>query len=81
VYSREICGQNLTLSASGWVYINTFVLYDYETESIWFPFDSEGNLTCIGGAYLGEELPILPFTRTSWNEWLNSYPNTKLLID
>jgi hypothetical protein len=35
VYSREIDGKTLTLSASGWTYDRLFVLYDYETESIW----------------------------------------------
>ena len=80
VYSWEIDDQVLTLSASGWVYITKFVLYDYETESIWFPFDEDGNLTCIGGTYFGLELPILNYTRTTWSNWVSRYPNTKFLV-
>ena len=37
MYSREIDGQILTLDPSGWTYHRTFVLYDYETETLWYP--------------------------------------------
>ena len=36
MYSREIDGEILTLSAGGWTYGRTFVLFDYETESLWY---------------------------------------------
>jgi hypothetical protein len=47
VYSREIDGKILTLTASGWTYgdnpsISTFVLVDKETESLWFPAGEQG---------------------------------------
>ncbi len=45
VYSREIDGEILTLSASGWTYGRIFVLYDYETESMWFHLQGDDGLT------------------------------------
>ena len=36
MYSREIDGKVLTLAFSGWTYNNLFILYDYETESMWY---------------------------------------------
>jgi len=80
VYSREIDDQVLTLSASGWVYIDTFILFDYETESMWFPFHEEGDLKCISGTYLGRNLPILKFSRMPWKDWLEQYPDSKFLV-
>ena len=48
IYYREIDGRVLTLSASGWTYRSTFVLFDYETESLWYDF-GDYHLTCIAG--------------------------------
>jgi hypothetical protein len=36
VYSREIDGQNLTFASVGILYEDTFVLFDEETESLWY---------------------------------------------
>ena len=51
VYSREIDGNIITLTPSGWTYgesgldgifgISVFVLMDKETESMWFPAGEE----------------------------------------
>jgi hypothetical protein len=67
VYSREIDGDTLTLSASGWTYDWTFVLYDYETESIWYHVDGTEGLTCVGGFYADHKLAELNSTKTRWN--------------
>ena len=47
VYSRELDGNILTLTPSGWTYgeygfVSTFVLMDKETESFWFPAGEQG---------------------------------------
>lgn len=47
VYSRQIEGEVLTLTPSGWTYgrdrsRSTFVLIDKETESLWFPAGEQG---------------------------------------
>ncbi|MFC1917239.1 hypothetical protein ACFLXH_01120 [Chloroflexota bacterium] len=46
VYSREIDGNIITLTPSGWTYgedafNSVFVLMDKETESLWFPAGQE----------------------------------------
>jgi hypothetical protein len=79
VYSREIDGNILTISASGWTYNNTFVLYDYETESMWYHLNGTDGLTCISGTYADRVLPELPSAFTRWNTWVNDHPNSKFL--
>jgi hypothetical protein len=77
VYSREIDGEVLTLSASGWTYKNTFILYDYETESMWYHFVGQRGLTGITGKYVGRFLPELVAKRIRWNLWVKEQPDTK----
>ncbi len=76
MYSRSIEDTVLTLSASGWTYRDTFVLYDYETESLWYPFDGKPGLTCIGGRYADQFLPELSARRLRWFLWFESHPET-----
>jgi hypothetical protein len=77
VYSREIDGQTLTLVPSGWTYRSTFVLYDRETETLWYPFRK--GLLGIQGKYFGRELEKLPATDTSWKKWMGKHPDSKIL--
>ena len=79
VYSREVDDQVLTLSASGWTYKNTFVLFDYETESLWYHLEGEEGLTCIGGQFADRRLPEFESTYTRWNSWVKMHPDTGIL--
>ena len=79
MYSREIDGEILTLSASGWTYRSTFVLYDYETESLWYHLPGENGLTCIGGAWADRKLTELHSVLTRWNLWKAEFPDSKVL--
>ncbi len=78
--TRTVDGKVLTLAPTGWTYTNRFVIYDYETESLWFCLDGECNLTCVGGAYTGKELSALPSTIIKWNEWIARHPNTRFMV-
>lgn len=80
MYSREIDGEVLTLAASGWTYDYTFVLYDRETESLWYQLDDE-KLTCIDGFYKGRTLPIVSFVQTSWASWHADHPDSLYLAN
>ena len=77
MYSREIDGQKLTLVPSGWTYENTFVLYDKETGTLWYP-DKKG-LMGIQGKYFNRLLPEVPHEVTRWGKWVQKNPDTKVL--
>jgi hypothetical protein len=79
VYSREIDGKILTLSASGWTYDYTFVLFDYETESLWYHLKETDGLTCISGFYKDRRLDEFPSSKTRWNLWKQDNQNSKYL--
>ena len=80
MYSREIDGQVLTLSASGWTYDSTFVLYDRETETMWYHLEGENAQTGVNGVFADRKLPELPSTLTRWNQWKQAFPNTGIMF-
>jgi len=77
VYSREIDGRTLTLVPSGWTYERTFVLYDRETNSLWYPYP-EG-LKGIQGVYFERWLPKIASDDTPWREWQAKHPQSKIM--
>lgn len=77
VYSREIDGKTLTLAPSGWTYNFTFVLYDRETGSLWYPYDK--GLMGIQGIYFQRWLPKLPSEDTRWKSWKARHPDSQIL--
>ena len=79
MYSRELDGRPLRFSASGWTYRNTFVLYDRETESLWYHLEGDKGMTCISGFYADRTLPELDSSFTPWNEWKAQHPDTGFL--
>ena len=87
MYSREIDGNVLTLAASGWTYNFSFVLYDFETWSMWLPVNvgiavpgCGCVMWCIAGEYFGRILPGLPSGNFAWNVWFGEHPGTKLMV-
>lgn len=79
MYSRVIDDEILTLSASGWTYQNTFVLFDYETESMWYHLAGTDGLTCISGTYADRVLEESRSTLTRWPDWHSENPQSKFL--
>ncbi len=77
VYSRQIDGQVLTLVPSGWTYESTFVLYDKETNTLWYPFDK--GLMGIQGKYFKRWLKEIPSEDIRWMDWIEKYPDSKIL--
>jgi len=77
VYSREIDGQILTLAPSGWTYHRTFVLYDYETETLWYPLPGTRGLTGVAGPLKDKVLSELASDRSSWRDWLRKKPQAQ----
>ena len=77
MYSRKIDGKSLTLVPSGWTYENTFVLYDRETETLWYPYPK--GLKGIQGKHFERWLPKLSSKDTSWQKWFKKHPKSKIL--
>jgi len=81
MYERTVDGQVLTLVASGWTYHNgshdTFVLYDQETNSLWFPFSKDPFFVAVQGPLKGKKLQeIQPATRTNLGQWKAQYQSS-----
>ena len=79
MYSREIEGEVLTIASSGWLYESLFVLWDYETESMWYDLWNQEGLTAITGEYADSLLPVYESSLTRWNQWRQENPDTKFL--
>jgi hypothetical protein len=77
VYSREIDGKQLTLAPSGWTYKNTFVLYDKETGTLWYPYKK--GLMGIQGVYFKRWLQKVPSEDTRWKSWKKRHPDSRIL--
>lgn len=76
MYSRQIDGRNLTLAPSGWTYNDTFVLYDKETGSLWYPI--EKGLKSIQGPYFNRLLPEIKSEDTNLGQWVVKHPHTRV---
>jgi hypothetical protein len=77
VYSRQIDGRNITLVPSGWTYDSTFVLYDKETGSLWYPNDD--GLMGIQGVYFKRQLSKMVFEDTQWKKWVEKHPHSRIM--
>ncbi len=80
MYSRELDGQTLTLAPSGWTYRQTFVLYDQETGTLWYPLPGTRGLTGISGPHRDRHLPEFRSKRASWQQWRQEHPQTKFML-
>ena len=77
MYSRKIDGQVLTLAPSGWTYKRTFVLYDRETGTLWYP--RRDSLMGIQGKFFNKHLPMLDSTDTRFHKWVKANPTTRVM--
>lgn len=90
VYSRELDeNTTLTLAPSGWTWgevaeDSTFVLYDKETLSLWFPMQDGDccKLVCVSGEYADLEITgLMRMTETTWSQWVADNPDTKYVTE
>jgi hypothetical protein len=75
VYSRRVNERTLTFGVSGRLYKSNVLLYDHQTESLW----SQLMETAIAGPMAGHELRQMPARRTTWQQWRERHPQTKVL--
>lgn len=80
VYGRELNGKVTTFGTTGYTYNNTFVLYDRQTESIWYPL-GESAFDAISGQHRGQKLPFMAKPPImSLGQWREQYPDTTVLL-
>jgi hypothetical protein len=82
VYGRTLDDDILTVAASGWTWMRTFVLWDHETGSIWFGGAGEegwDHLICVGGPLQDRRLDRHEFRRTLWRSWVLAQPESKIM--
>ena len=87
VYSREFCGQTFTFGVSGYTYYDPniwegkdgFILWDRDTESLWWPLINRG----VSGAMNGELLRKHTTSQwgvMSWADLLETHPAARVVI-
>jgi hypothetical protein len=55
--------------------MNALVMYDHQTDTLWSQFLSRG----VKGPLAGVELEIVPALQTSWGQWSELHPDTRVL--
>ncbi len=75
VMNRRVGGRTLEFGVSGLLYKSNLLLYDRTTESLW----TQIGAASVSGEYAGTSLSLLPFEVTTWSEWVNRHPTTKVL--
>lgn len=76
MYSREIDGQEYTFGVSGKLIMNTLVMYDRQTNSLWGQIIGEA----VEGPLKGSKLEFIPAVHTNWADWKSKYPDTLALV-
>ena len=80
VHGREQDGETFEFGVSGYVYRNTFLLYDRPTRSLWYPLDAE-RWTAISGPRRGDVIPFIEEPGVMpLREWLELHPTSTVLL-
>ncbi len=75
VFNPKVEDKILTFGVSGLLYQSDMLLYDHQTESLWSQIKSQA----VTGDLIGTMLQLLPSVQTTWKEWLEKYPETRVL--
>jgi hypothetical protein len=75
VYARRIDDKELTFGVSGSLIRNNLVMYDHQTDSLW----SQLLGMAIEGQMKGTRLEHLPSQLTTWEQWVEVFPDTLVL--
>lgn len=77
LFDTKVGDGTFTFGSSGLLYRSNKLMYDRETESLWMTIPGEpvsGKL-----AYSGIKLKRLPIVVTTWQDWRERHPNTRVL--
>ena len=75
MYARKVGDEILDFGHRGWLYEETFLFYDYQSDSLWVQATGEA----VHGRYKGTKLERLPATQSTWSEWRQLHPETLVL--
>jgi hypothetical protein len=75
VYARRVRNEVLDFGHRGWLYEESFLFYDRQTDSLWVQATGQA----VRGPYRGVRLERLPATHTTWSQWRQLYPQTQAL--
>jgi hypothetical protein len=75
VYVRTIEDTTLTLIVSGKLWRNSLIMQDKETGTLWSHITGEA----LDGPHEGAYLETLPSVQTTWAEWFEEHPDTRVL--
>lgn len=74
-FDADVSGQTRSFGVSGLLYNSDMLLYDRESGSLW----SQLMKQAISGPLKGEKLQQIPLAHTSWRDWKNQHPQTRVL--
>ena len=74
-FNPVVDGRTLTFGVSGYLYNDNLVMYDHQTNTLWSQLVGQG----IRGAQRGQQLAVLPSLITTWGEWKQLHPDTRIL--
>jgi len=76
-YDTKHEGKTYHLGTSGFLYRSNKLMFDVETQSLWNTIEGK---PVLGPLYdKGIELDVLPVVTTTWGEWKELHPDTKVL--
>jgi hypothetical protein len=75
VYVRRVKDQVLDFGHRGWLYEESFLFYDFQTDSLWVQATGQA----VHGPFKGTSLERLPATHTTWSQWRRLHPETRVL--
>lgn len=79
MYGRQVEERTLDFGHSGRLYKNGFVLYDFQTQSLWTHVTGEAIYGELKGKKLQRATGILVTPRISFSDWRKQFPHTKVL--
>ena len=77
LYDTTVSDTVYTFRTSGLLYISNKLMYNLNTNTIWNQFTGDPVLGELADS--GIKLQIIPITLTTWDEWLSTHPETKVL--
>jgi len=75
VHARQVDDKTLTFIVSGKLWRNSLIMQDKETGSLWSHITGE----CLEGKYVGSQLEMIPVVHTTWTQWSQDHPDTRVL--